>query len=82
MLALHGDLSALLMILVPVSEVHPATSHPPAIPDPVGVGPGDRKWAMTGRLPPPSAGPGRAWAGLFQGLRLPHEAAGGCQDAR
>jgi hypothetical protein len=40
--------SALIMILVHLSEVLPATSHPPATQDPAGADPGDRKWDMTG----------------------------------
>ena len=48
MLAAHRPLRARLLILVNLSEVHPATSPPPAIPDPAGADPGDRKLDTTG----------------------------------
>lgn len=62
MLMLGRYLSALLMILVNISEVRPATSHRPVTLGPVEVDHGDHKWDMTGtvRLYLP-AGP---WEGL------------------
>lgn len=72
---LHRDLGTRLMILVPVSEVRPATSHPPATPDPVGVGPGDRKWATTG-MPISTL----RWA--WEGLGAPGKGLGGPRRAR
>lgn len=48
MLTLRRYLSALLMTLVNISEVHPATSHPPVTPDPEAADPGDRQWDTMG----------------------------------
>lgn len=48
MLATCRPLRARLLILVNLSEVHPATSPPPVIPDLAGADPGDHKLDTTG----------------------------------
>ena len=64
MLVLCRYLSALLIILVNISEVHPATSHPPVTLGLAAADPGDLKQHMTGTTwSCPIAGP---WVGHVQ----------------
>lgn len=75
MLTLLRYLSAMLTVLLTVSEVRPATSRRPATLGPAGADPGDRQWDATGTLTSPFSWPRE---GLFQRLvqkpllHLPH----------
>lgn len=64
--ALRSYLCALLIILVTISEVHPATSRPPATLGLAAADPGDHKQRMMGTSQSSLiAGP---WVGPGQGL--------------